>query len=106
MLSCLDNLCLLGGLGGLLGRLGLLAPAAGRLLRRLLGQQNRVDVGQHTAVGDGDTGQQLPELLVVADREQHVAGDDARLLVVPGGVPGELQNLVTQRKQSDSEPQN
>ena len=44
---------------------------------------------------DGDAGQQLPELLVVADRKQHVAGDDARLLVVPGSVPGELQNLVT-----------
>uniref|UniRef100_A0A8R7V5K4 Uncharacterized protein n=1 Tax=Triticum urartu TaxID=4572 RepID=A0A8R7V5K4_TRIUA len=77
---------LLGGFGGLLGRLGL-------LLRGLLGQQHRVDVGQHAAVRDGHAGQQPPELLVVPDGQQQVPGHDAILLVVLGGVPGELQQL-------------
>uniref|UniRef100_A0A453SSK6 Uncharacterized protein n=1 Tax=Aegilops tauschii subsp. strangulata TaxID=200361 RepID=A0A453SSK6_AEGTS len=80
---------LLGGLGGLLGRLALL----GLLLRRPLGQQHRVDVGQHAAVRDGHASQQPPELLVVPDGEQQVPGHDAGLLVVLGGVPGELQQL-------------
>ncbi|XBI40541.1 hypothetical protein VPH35_125126 [Triticum aestivum] len=77
---------LLGGLGGLLGRLGL-------LLRRLLGEQHGVDVGQHAAVRDGDAGQQPAELLVVPHGQQQVPGHDAGLLVVLGGVPGELQQL-------------
>jgi hypothetical protein len=53
-------------------------------------------------VGDGYAGQQLPKLLVVADRQQHVARDDAGLLVVPRGVPGELQDLVTIARTNES----
>jgi hypothetical protein len=83
------HLRLFGRLGGLLGRLG----AAGSLLGHLLGQKNRMDVGQDAAVRDGDAGQQPPELLVVADGQEHVARDDARLLVVPGRVPSQLQHL-------------
>jgi hypothetical protein len=44
-------------------------------------------------VGDGDAGQQLAELLVVADGKEHVARDDAGLLVVLGSVAGQLQHL-------------
>uniref|UniRef100_A0A8R7Q6P1 Uncharacterized protein n=1 Tax=Triticum urartu TaxID=4572 RepID=A0A8R7Q6P1_TRIUA len=80
---------LLGGLGRFLGRLGLLAL----LLRGPLGEEHRVDLGDHATVRDGDAGQQLSELLVVPDGEQQVARDDAALLVVLGGVPGELQQL-------------
>uniref|UniRef100_A0A8B9TYP0 Histone H2B n=1 Tax=Anas zonorhyncha TaxID=75864 RepID=A0A8B9TYP0_9AVES len=50
----------------------------------LLGQQHGLDVGQHPALRDGDLAQQLVELLVVADGQLQVAGDDARLLVVAG----------------------
>ena len=35
----------------------------------LLGQEDGLDVGQHSALGDGDSGQQLVELLVVTDGE-------------------------------------
>ena len=42
--------------------------ALGRLV--LLGQQDRVDVGQHAARRDGHTAQELVELLVIADGEQ------------------------------------
>uniref|UniRef100_A0A453MUL2 Uncharacterized protein n=1 Tax=Aegilops tauschii subsp. strangulata TaxID=200361 RepID=A0A453MUL2_AEGTS len=82
---------LLGGLGGglLLGRLGLLLGGGGGLL----GEQHGVDVGDDAAVGDGDAGEQLAELLIVADGEQQVARDDAGLLVVLGRVAGELQDL-------------
>jgi hypothetical protein len=51
-------------------------------------------------VGDGDSGEKLPELLVVPDGEQDVARDDAGLLVVLGGVAGELQNLTTRIKKT------
>ena len=55
-----------------------------------------MDVGQHTAGGDGHAAQQLGQLLVVADGELDVAGDDAGLLVVAGGVAGQLQHLGAQ----------
>jgi hypothetical protein len=45
-------------------------------------------------VGDGDAGQQLVELLVVADGKENVARDDARLLVVLGHVLAELLVVV------------
>ena len=58
--------------------------ADGLGLGGLLGQQDRVDVGQHAAPGDGDAGQQLAELLVVSDDHLEVLRDDPGLLVVPG----------------------
>ena len=59
----------------------------------LLGEENLVDVGEHTTLGDGDLVEQLVELLIVADGELEVAGDDTPLLVVTGSVSGELENL-------------
>ena len=55
-----------------------------------------MDVGENTALGNGDAGQQLVELLVVADGELDVAGVDAVLLVVAGSVAGQLENLGSQ----------
>ena len=52
-----------------------------------------MDVGEDTTGGDGDGAQQLGELLIVADGQLDVAGHDAGLLVVAGGVAGELKNL-------------
>jgi hypothetical protein len=63
------------------------------LLLGLLGEKNRVDVGENTAGGDGDAAKKLVELLVVADSELNVAGDDTGLLVVTGSVAGKLENL-------------
>merc|ERR1719420_2063389 len=62
-------------------------------LAGLLGEEDLVDVGHHTARGDGHAGEQLGELLVVADGELDVAGHNAALLVVAGGVAGELEDL-------------
>jgi len=52
-----------------------------------------VDVGEDTAGSDGDAAEQLVELLIVADGELDVPGDDAALLVVAGGVASELEDL-------------
>ena len=52
-----------------------------------------MDVGEDSTGGDGDTAEELVELLVVLDGEGDVAGNDAGLLVVAGCVAGELQDL-------------
>merc|ERR1719178_214393 len=64
-------------------KLGLLLGAGG-----LLGQEDGLDVGEDAALGDGDAGQQLVQLLVIPDGQLEVPGDDPGLLVVPGGVSG------------------
>jgi len=76
------------GLGGLLG---------------LLGQQDSLDVGQHAALSDGDSAKKLVELLVVADSQLQVTGDDASLLVVTGSVSCQLQDLGCQVLQHSSQ---
>ena len=52
-----------------------------------------MDVGEDTTRRDGNTTQQLVELLVVLHGKCNVTGDDASLLVVTGGVAGELEDL-------------
>ena len=63
------------------------------LLGGLLGQKHGLDVGQDTALGDGDSGQKLVKLLVVADGKLEMARVDPLLLVVAGGVAGQLEDL-------------
>lgn len=75
--------------GGLLARL---ARARGGL-SGLLWQQNGLDVGQNASLGDGHAAEQLVQLLVVPHSQLEVAGDDAGLLVVSGGVASQLQDL-------------
>ncbi len=55
-----------------------------------------MDVGQDTTLRDGDVAEQLVQLLVVADGELKMAGDDTGLLVVASGVAGQLENLSCQ----------
>lgn len=62
----------------------------------LLGQEHSLDVRQHTTLGDGHTGQELVQLLVVADGQLEMTGDDPGLLVVTGGVACQLQDLSCQ----------
>ena len=63
----------------------------GLLLGGLLGEEDCVDVGEHTASGNGHLAQQLAQLLVVTDSQLDVARDDASLLVVPVGEPHLLE---------------
>jgi len=78
------------------GGLGLAALAlcvAGGQVGGLLGQKDGRYVGQHAALRDGDAGEQLVELLVVADGELEVTRVDSSLLVVARGVAGQLEDL-------------
>lgn len=62
----------------------------------LLGEEYSLDVGQYTTLGDGDTGQELVQLLVITDGQLEMTGDDPGLLVVTGSVASQLQNLSSQ----------
>ena len=55
-----------------------------------------MDVGEDTTLGDGDTAQQLVQLLVVSHGELDVAGHNARLLVIASGVTSELKDLSSE----------
>ena len=68
-------------LGGLLG---------------LLGQEYGLNVRQNTSLSNGDAREQLVQLLVVADSELQVTGNDPALLVVASSVSCQLQNLSCQ----------
>ena len=52
-----------------------------------------MDVGENTAGSDGDVPQEAVELLIIAHGQLDVAGDDAGLLVVLGGIASELEDL-------------
>ena len=79
------------------GLCGLLAGGLVRLLLGLLGgdfgKKNLVDVGENSAGCDGDSAEELVELLIVPHGQLDVSGNDAVLLVVAGSVPGELEDL-------------
>ena len=62
----------------------------------LLGEKNGLDVGQDTALCDGDAGEEFVQLFVVADGQLEVTGDDASLLVVTSCVSGQLENFSGQ----------
>lgn len=52
-----------------------------------------MNVGKHTALGDGDMAEKLVQLLVVADGELEMTRDDTGLLVVTSGVSSQLKDL-------------
>jgi hypothetical protein len=66
------------------------------LLFGLLGQEDGLNVGQHTTLGDSDTGQQFVQFLVIPDCQLQMSGDDTRFLVVTGGVTCQFQNFGSQ----------
>ena len=55
-----------------------------------------MDVGQNSSLGDGDSGQKFVQLLVVADGELEMPGDDPSLLVNSGCVAGQLNDLSSE----------
>ena len=71
----------------------LLAVRLGLPALRLLGEEDGLDVGEDSALGDRHPGQQLVQLLVVPHRQLEVPWDDPGLLVVPRGVSCELEDL-------------
>ena len=65
-------------------------------LVRLLGEEDSLDVGEDSTLGDGDSGQELVQLLVIPDGELEVTGDDPSLLVVTGSITGQLEDLSSE----------
>lgn len=55
-----------------------------------------MDVGEDTTLCDGDVTQELVQLLIVADGELEVTGDDTGLLVVTGGVTSQLEDFSSE----------
>lgn len=70
---------------------------------RLFGKEILVDVGKDTALGDCDVPKKLVQLLVVADGELEMTGDDTSLLVVAGSVASELENFGSEVLEDGSE---
>ena len=62
-------------------------------LVRLLGQEDSLDVGQDSTLGDGDSGQQLVQLLVVPDGKLKMSWNDPGFLVVSSSITSQLQHL-------------
>jgi hypothetical protein len=62
-------------------------------MRRRGRELTLVDVGENTTLGDGDVSEKLVQLLIVADGELQMTGDDTSLLVVTGSVTGQLEDL-------------
>lgn len=80
-----------------------LCLSSGGLGLGLLGQKHSLDVGEDTSLGNGHSGEKFVQLLVVADGQLQVTGDDSRLLVVTGGVSCQLQDLSGQVLEHGSE---
>merc|ERR1719383_1129418 len=53
-------------------------------------------LGEEATLGNGDSSQQLVQLLVVTDGQLQVTGDDPGLLVVTGSITCQLKDLSSQ----------
>ena len=73
------------------------------MLLGLGGEERAVDAGDDTTAGNGNVLEKLVELLVVADGELDVAGDDTDTLVVTRGVSGKLKDLSSEVLEDGSE---
>merc|ERR1719175_345009 len=62
----------------------------------LLGQEDSLDVGQDSTLGNSHPRHQLVELFIVPDGQLQMSGNDAGLLVVPGSVTSQLKDLSCQ----------
>ena len=58
-------------------------------------QEHGLDIGEDSALGDGDSGEQLAQPLVVPDGQLEVTGDDPGPLAVTGSVASQLEDLST-----------
>ena len=71
--------------------------------QRQAGKLTLVNVGEDTTLGDGDVSQKLVQLLIVADGELQVTGDDTGLLVVTSGVTSQLEDFSGEVLKDSSE---
>lgn len=62
-----------------------------------------MNVGKDTALSDCDVTQKLVQLLIVADGELEMTGDDTRLLVVTSSISGQLEDFSSEVLENSSE---
>ncbi len=65
---------------------------------RLFGQQNSVDIGQYTTIGNSNSSQQLAQFFIIAHSKLNVARHYAILLVVSCSIPCQFQHLQSHFK--------
>lgn len=58
-----------------------------------LGQEILMNIGQNTAISNGDTPQKLAQFLIISDSQLYVPRHNSILLVVPRCISRKLQNL-------------
>ena len=73
------------------------------LLLGLLGEEDSLDVGEDTTLGNGDSREEFVEFLVITDGELEMTGDDPGLLVVTGSIASELKDLSSEVLHDGSE---
>ena len=62
----------------------------------LFGEEDSLDVGEDSTLGNGNSSEQFVQLLVITDGKLKVTGDDPGLLVVTGSVASQLEDLSSQ----------
>jgi hypothetical protein len=62
-----------------------------------------VNVGENTTLGNGDVTQKLVQLLIVADGELKMTGNNTGLLVVAGSVTSQLEDFGSEVLKDGSE---
>ena len=63
------------------------------LLFGLLGEEDSLDVGQDTTLGNCHSRQEFVQLFVITDGKLQVTGDDPGLLVVTGSIASQLEDF-------------
>ena len=79
------------------------AEGSDLLLLGLLGEEDSLDVGEDTTLGNGDTREKFVQFLVITDGELEMTGDDPGLLVVTGSIASELEDLSSEVLHDGSE---
>ena len=62
-----------------------------------------MDVGEDTTLCDGDVSEELVQFLVVPDGELEMTWDDTGLLIVTGGISGQLEDFSSEVFQDSGE---
>lgn len=60
------------------------------------GEELGQDVGEDTTLGDDDGSEEFVELFIVSDGELEMTGNDTGLLVVSGGITGQLEDFSSE----------
>merc|ERR1712156_1316860 len=68
----------------------------GASLLGLFGQENGLNVGKDTSLGNGDSCQKLVQFFIISDCKLQVSRNDTSLLVVTSSIASQFQNFSRQ----------